>query len=145
MLYPAYLNAFLPTECGGMGSFMLAKVESGGSFTADLPGREARRSERVMLKVPLQLSARLPTGQRIRIEVMTLVVNAHGGLLDVGMEIEPGQKVMLNNRRSPELVTATVLRVENTELGRYFVAFEFEFPVHDFWPVDFPPDRSWPD
>jgi hypothetical protein len=114
MLHPAYLNAFLPTECGGMGSFMPAKVESGGSFAADLPGREARRSERVMLKVPLQLSARLPTGQRIRIGVMTLVVNAHGGLLDVGMEIEPGQRIMLNNHRNPELVTATVLRVENS-------------------------------
>jgi hypothetical protein len=120
------------------------KLESGTSFAAGKPGKEARRSERVMLKIPLKLSARLSNGQRVCIEVATLVVNAHGGLLDIGMEMETGQKIMLNNHRSPELVTATILRVEKTEMGRFSVAFEFEFPVRDFWPVEFPPvDLSW--
>ena len=123
---------------------MPTKLESGTSFAAGKPGKEARRSERVMLKIPLKLSARLSNGQRVCIEVATLVVNAHGGLLDIGMEMETGQKIMLNNHRSPELVTATILRVEKTEMGRFSVAFEFEFPVRDFWPVEFPPvDLSW--
>jgi hypothetical protein len=108
--------------------------------------KSRRRSERVALRIPLKMSARLSTGRRICIEVKTLVVNAHGGLLDIGMELEPGQRIMLNNCRSPELVTATVLRVENAELGRFSVAFEFEFPVSTFWPVTFPPaDLSWMD
>ena len=47
---------------------------------------------------------------------------------------------MLNNCRSPELVTATILRVERSEDGRCFAAFEFEFSTPTFWPVSFPPD-----
>jgi hypothetical protein len=86
----------------------------------------------------------MPDGRRICIEVNTLIVNAHGGLMDMGMEMEPGQRIMLSNYRSPDLVTATVLRIEKSEDGRSSVAFEFEFPVQDFWPVTFPPDDlSW--
>lgn len=109
--------------------------------------RGKRRSERVALKIPLKLTARLPDGQRICIEVQTQVVNAHGGLLDMGIELEPDQRIMLNNNRSPELVTATILRIEKSELGRFLAAFEFEYPVAQFWPVSFPPnkDLSWMD
>jgi hypothetical protein len=106
--------------------------------------RGRRRSERVALHIPLKMSARLPDGRRICIEVKTQVVNAHGGLLDVGMDLEPGQRIMLNNCCSPELVTAIILRVERCEDGRCFAAFEFEFPTPAFWPISIPPDDlSW--
>ena len=119
---------------------MLKEIEKNLATTSDtLVARGRRRSERVALCVPLKLSARLENGNTICIEVKTQVVNAHGGLLDAGMRLEPGQRIMLNNHRSPELVTATVLRVEDSEQGRWLAAFEFEFPVHDFWPVIFPP------
>jgi len=119
---------------------MLKEIEKNLATTSDtLVARGRRRSGRVALCVPLKLSARLENGNTICIEVKTQVVNAHGGLLDAGMRLEPGQRIMLNNHRSPELVTATVLRVEDSEQGRWLAAFEFEFPVHDFWPVIFPP------
>jgi hypothetical protein len=102
--------------------------------------RGRRRSERVAPQIPIKLSARMPSGHRVCIEVKTEVVNAHGGLLDMGIPMEPGQRIMLNNHRGPELVTATILRIERNEDGRYLAAFEFEFPVTDFWPVAFPPD-----
>jgi len=109
--------------------------------------RGRRRSERVALEIPIKLTARMPNGRRVCIEVKTQVVNAHGGLIDMGMEMEPGQRIMLNNNRSPELVTATILRIEKSELGRFSAAFEFEFPVVQFWPVTFPAnkDLSWMD
>jgi hypothetical protein len=89
----------------------------------------------------------MPDGHRICIEVQTQVVNAHGGLLDMGIELEPGQRIMLNNNRSSELVTATILRIEKSEMGRFLAAFEFEYPVVQFWPISFPPnkDLSWMD
>jgi hypothetical protein len=101
----------------------------------------------VALKIPLKLTARMPDGHRIYIEVLTQVVNAHGGLLDMGIEMEPGQRILLNNNRSADLVTATILRIEKAELGRFLAAFEFEYPVVQFWPVIFPPnpDSPWPD
>ena len=101
--------------------------------------KSRRRSGRVLLRVPLQLSAKLPDGKRISIEAHTLVVNAHGGLLDVGMEMPRGQQVILSNTRTDKVASGKVLRVEGSEAGRFSVAFEFEFPAPSFWPVSFPP------
>ena len=101
--------------------------------------RSRRRSERVVLRVPLQLSAKMPDGKRICIEAHTLVVNAHGGLLEVGMEMLTGQQVLLSNSRTERVATGKVVRVKGSEEGRFSVAFEFEFPAPNFWPVSFPP------
>jgi hypothetical protein len=101
--------------------------------------RNRRRSERVVLRVPLQLSAKMPDGKRISIEAHTLVVNAHGGLLDVGMEMLRGQQVILSNSRTERVASGKVVRVEGSEEGRFSVVFEFEFPAPSFWPVSFPP------
>jgi hypothetical protein len=101
--------------------------------------RSRRRSERVVLRVPLSLSAVMPDGRRISVQAQSLVVNAHGGLLDVGMEMTRGQKIYLGNVRAELFVTAKVLRVEGSEDGHFSVAFEFESPCPNFWPVSFPP------
>ncbi len=101
--------------------------------------KSRRRSERVVLRIPLQLSAKMPDGKRISIEAHTLVVNAHGGLLDVGMEMLRGQQVILSNSRPERVASGKVVRVEGSEEGRFSVAFEFEFPAPNFWPVSFPP------
>ena len=104
-----------------------------------LEERGRRRSERVVLRVPLQLSAKMPDGKRISIDAHSLVVNAHGGLLEVGMGLFKGQHIILNNARTEKAATGTVLRVEGSDDGRFSVAFEFEFPAPSFWPVVFPP------
>ena len=101
--------------------------------------RNRRRSERVVLRVPLQLSAKMPDGKRISIEVYSLVVNAHGGLLDVGMEMLSGQQVILSNPRNEKVASGKIVRVEASDEGRFSVAFAFEFPAPSFWPVSFPP------
>jgi hypothetical protein len=101
--------------------------------------RNRRRSERVVLRVPLQLSAKLPDGKRISIEAHTLIVNVHGGLLDVGIEMVRGQQMILNNSRMAKVASGKVLRVEKSEEGRFSVAFEFDIPTPCFWPVSFPP------
>jgi hypothetical protein len=104
-----------------------------------MEGRNQPRSERVVLHVPLQLSAKLPDGKRISIEARTLVVNAHGGLLDVGLELLCMQQVVLTNSRTDRVATARIVRVEGSQEGRFSAAFEFEFPAPNFWPVSFPP------
>jgi len=101
--------------------------------------RNRRRSERVVLRVRLQLSAMMPDGKRICIEAHTLVVNAHGGLLDVGMEMLRGQHVILSNSGTEGVATGKVVRAESSDEGRFSVAFEFDFPAPSFWPVSFPP------
>jgi hypothetical protein len=109
--------------------------------------KSRRRSERVVLRVSLLLSAVLPDGRRINIEAQSLVVNAHGGLLEVGMEMVQGQKIALRNHQTELFTTGRVLRVEALEEGQFSVAFEFESPCPQFWPVSFPPTdwaiESW--
>lgn len=104
--------------------------------------RNRRRSERVVLRVPVHLSALMPGGKRISIEAHSLVVNAHGGLLDTGIEMAKGQQICLSNSRTDIVATGTVLRVEGSGEGRFSVVFEFECPAPHFWPVSFPP-RDW--
>ena len=104
--------------------------------------RNRRRIERVVLRVPVHLSAVMPGGKRISIDAHTLVVNDHGGLLDVGMEMVKGQQIRLNNSKTEIVTTGKVLRVEGSKDGRFSVAFEFEYPEPHFWPVSFPP-RDW--
>jgi hypothetical protein len=98
-----------------------------------------RRSERVALRIPLRLSAELPDGHQICVEARTLVVNAHGGLLDVGMEMVRGLRIRLSNLQTEIVKSARVLRVEGAEEGRFWVAFEFESPAPHFWTINFPP------
>jgi hypothetical protein len=104
-----------------------------------MEGKNRRRSERVVLRVRIHLSARMPDGKRISIEAYSLVVNAHGGLLDVGMEMAEGQHVILSNAGTDKVATGKVVRAQASEEGRFSVAFEFEYPAPSFWPVVFPP------
>ncbi len=101
--------------------------------------RSRRRSERVVLRVPLELSTTMPHGKRINIDAHTLVVNAHGGLLDVEIEMVHGQRIGLSNLKTAVVASGRVLRVEASEQGRFSVAFEFESPAPHFWPISFPP------
>jgi len=98
-----------------------------------------RRSERVMLQVPIVVVAVLPDGQELREETHTLVVNAHGGLMKLDMEVIAGQPIVLLNPRTSMEERCRVIRVENPPGGHSAVAFEFDRPSPHFWPVVFPP------
>jgi hypothetical protein len=52
-----------------------------------------------------------------------------------------------NSPSGSDLVTATILRIEKSESGRFLAAFAFEYPVVHLWPVSFPPNKdvSWID
>ena len=101
--------------------------------------RNRRRSERVVLQVLVLVSARMPDGKRVNEEARTMVVNAHGGLLDVATEILAGQRILLSNPKNQMAEGCHVVRAEKSQDGHYSVAFEFERPAPKFWPIVFPP------
>jgi hypothetical protein len=72
-------------------------------------------------------------------EALTLVVNAHGGLIKMKMELHVGQPVLLVNPKNKVEQSCRVVRVEDTAEGNFSVAFEFDRPNPKFWPVVFPP------
>jgi hypothetical protein len=100
---------------------------------------ERRRSERVMLQVPVVVQARTRDGKEVREETQTVVVNAHGGLLKLRMEVKVGQPFLLINERSKQEQGCHVVRVETSQAGHSAVAFEFDQPAPQFWPIVFPP------
>lgn len=92
-----------------------------------------------MLQMAVVVSASMPNGKRIHEEAQTVVVNAHGGLLDMGTQILVGQKILLSNPKTKRAEGCRVARAEKSWDGHYSVAFEFEHPAPKFWPIVFPP------
>jgi hypothetical protein len=99
-----------------------------------------RRSERVILQVPVPLRGNDRDGKTLEEETHTSVVNAHGGLLKLHMGIKTGQPILLINLRTKEEQSCRVVRVETSLGGQSAVAFEFDQPAPHFWPITFPPE-----
>ncbi len=98
-----------------------------------------RRSERVMLQMKVTVIAEDVQRKSRQEEALTLVVNAHGGLLKMKMEVHVGQPMLLVNPQKSVEQNCRVIRVEDTSPEYFSVAFEFDQPNPKFWPVVFPP------
>src|SRR5579859_169714 len=98
-----------------------------------------RRSERVRLQIPIVVMTESVEHEPMEEETQTVVVNAHGGLMKLQMEVLAGQPIVLMHPRSGVKAAARVVRVENPPGGFTAVAFEFKEPSAKFWPVEFPP------
>jgi hypothetical protein len=99
-----------------------------------------RRSERVMLRMRLTVLAEDTTRKRQQFEALTQVVNAHGGLMRMKMELHVGQPMLLVNPQNKVEQSCRAVRVEDTAEDDFAVAFEFDKPNPKFWPVVFPPE-----
>ena len=93
-----------------------------------------------MLQIPIVVMTESVEHEAMREETQTIVVNAHGGLLKLNMELLPGQPIVLKLPRSGAEAAARVVRVENPPGGFTAVAFEFREKSPHFWPVEFPPE-----
>ena len=98
-----------------------------------------RRSERVMLQMKVTVIAEDVQRKPGREEALTLVVNAHGGLLKMKMDVHVGQPMRLVNPQNNVEQDCRVVRVDDTSTDFFSVAFEFDHPNPKFWPVVFPP------
>jgi hypothetical protein len=101
--------------------------------------RDRRRSERVMLQMRITVIADDTEHKPRQEEALTLIVNAHGGLLRLKMEVHVGQPMRLVNPQNKIEQNCRVVRVEDTSPEFFSVAFEFDAPNPKFWPVVFPP------
>jgi hypothetical protein len=106
--------------------------------TADNPS-DRRRSERVMLQMKVTVIADDTEHKSRQEEAMTLIVNAHGGMLKMKMDVQVGQPMRLVNPHNHLEQSCRVVRIDDTSPDYYSVAFEFDSPNPKFWPVVFPP------
>lgn len=98
-----------------------------------------RRSQRVVLQVPIFINACLPDGVPVKAQAFTQVVNAHGGLFDASFRMVPDQKIRLMNPHSRKEVGCRVISIGRSSDGNFPTAFEFDEPNPRFWGIDFPP------
>lgn len=104
---------------------------------SDAPNR--RRSERVILRIAVVVLAEDEDRKQLQEAAETQVVNAHGGLLKMRSHLHVGQSFLLNNPRNNTEMSCRVVRVEEQGMEFYNIAFEFDRPSPNFWPVVFPP------
>jgi len=135
----------------GMGlMFTAVKPEHGGTLDAWInESRETswlaanrRRSQRVLMKVPVRVSVQVGAAPLSQEETYTLAVSAHGALLVVSAPLYRGQRLTLSNpqtKDSLECVVAHIDRFPNDEVN---VGVEFLLPNPTFWHVAFPP-KDW--
>lgn len=109
-----------------------------------MPASDAnrRRSERVMLQIPVKVVTQTPERVPVQEETHTLVVNAHGGLLKLKLELMQGQPIVLVNPLNGMKQACRVVRIDQPSAEYFAVAFEFDQPAPKFWPVTFPP-KDW--
>ncbi len=93
-----------------------------------------------MLRMRLTVIAEDSTRKRQHVEALTQVVNAHGGLMKMKMELHVGQPMLLVNPQNKIEQDCRVVRVDDTVEEDFAVAFEFDKPNPKFWPVVFPPE-----
>jgi hypothetical protein len=99
-----------------------------------------RRSQRLFLQVRVVVQGILPTGTPFTEETHTIVVNAHGALVEMETPLEPGQIVTLRNVRTNEQIECATKLVKPVDPQKFSTAFEFKVPGPDFWRISFPPD-----
>ncbi len=90
--------------------------------------------------MPIILQMELERSRPVRIDAFTLVVNAHGGLLELGLPLRVGQKLEIIHPVSGAQKPSKIVGIRRSQdSSGFLLAFEFDSPTPNFWPVEFPP------
>ena len=98
-----------------------------------------RRSQRILLAVPLLVSGRHADGTAFVEHASTLIVNASGGLIALKIIVSVAQTLSLKNANTDNEISCTVVNVELRANGLHEVGIEFRGEDQNFWRVNFPP------
>lgn len=97
-----------------------------------------RRSQRILLSVPVRVSGKHANGTPFVELTNTLIVSAHGALLHLREGVRVGQSLNLQNVTTGEELACVVIDV-NTGTNGPEIGVEFAEANARFWRVSFPP------
>jgi hypothetical protein len=103
------------------------------------PTANQRRSQRILLSVPLRVSGKRVNGTTFVEHTKTLIVSAHGALLQLQEPVLQGQSLNLRNVVTGEEVACQVVDLNPGSSGLAETGVEFGQPNPRFWRVSFPP------
>ena len=120
----------------------MSKVASHGRLESQLlAGEERRRSQRVMVRVPVTLQL-VVAGKPVTTKASTVSVNDHGAMVQCVRTFSKETVLELRNDRTGDKMPCRVTRtpIENTD--GYLIPVEFSESAPSFWRISFPP-RDW--
>jgi hypothetical protein len=98
-----------------------------------------RRSQRILLSVPLRIAGKRTNGTAFVEFTKTLIVNAHGALLQLQEPVREGQALSVRNVTTGEEAPCKVVDLSPGANGAAEIGVEFAQPNSRFWRVSFPP------
>ena len=105
-------------------------------------GTEHRRSQRVLLAIPVNVAWAGRSGDRVEEEALTEIVNAHGALLRMKAPVAVGTEVEVTHGHTKKITKAVVVYTEEPEKGkRAGVGLELEAASQQFWGITIPPPQ----
>jgi len=100
---------------------------------------DRRRSQRILLPIAVRVSGERADGRRLEELTSTLVVNAHGALLQLREPVSEGQMLAIKNMTTGEETNCTVRDISAVPGGLMEIGLEFTEARSRFWRVAFPP------
>jgi hypothetical protein len=98
-----------------------------------------RRTQRVLLQIPILVRAQFEGDTPLTKETSTLVVNADGALICLAMRVKPGQRLVLRNWSTAKEQDCRVVHIREKPIGKNEVGVAFASPMPKFWGLAFPP------
>ena len=130
---------FTHVEPGHLGTLNIWIAESRESlWLAD----NRRRSQRVLMKVPVRVAGKVGSGSFFEEETHTLTISPHGALILVAAAVYRGQRLTLTNVQTRAALDCVVVHIDSSVVGQTQVGMEFMLPNLTFWRVVFPP-KDW--
>ena len=105
-----------------------------------LPGEERRRSQRVIIRVPVTLIV-TENGQPVKISAHTVAVNIHGAMLVCPRSLDADTNLEVVNGRTNEKVSSRVTRATRESSEGFLIPVEFTAAAPNFWQITFPPSN----
>ena len=104
------------------------------------PVNSRRRSQRVLMQVPVRVRGKDSLGQDFDEQTETLAINAHGALILLTARVTSGSKMLFQHQRTQEELECHVAFLGHVRSGRAEIGLEFSAPRPSFWHVPFPPE-----
>ena len=101
-----------------------------------------RRSQRVLMKIPVRVSGQTALASPFEEETHTLAISAHGALIPISTSVNRGQRLTLSNVHTKAALECVVAHIDRLLGQQLQVGVEFALPNPVFWGVAFPP-KDW--
>jgi hypothetical protein len=101
-----------------------------------------RRSQRVLMTVPVRVSGQSGAGLPFDEATHTRAISAHGALILVSTQVNRGQRLTLSNVQTKAALECVVAHIDRKQSSHPQVGVEFMLPNPIFWHVAFPP-KDW--